>query len=136
MSQLNGKLPLDGAKPTYGWCVIKNIETEETYSGSRIVIPDASRMDMARDQAELVYCGGGSWCDDEDCDRPHSGSRYIKEGGEFLGQYPTKLRQHTTHPMLIRESWVLTAPRARLAIPGYFGYFLIAMDDLWAILEP
>jgi len=133
---MNVTLPLDGAKPTAGWCVIQNIDTDECYPGTKMIIPDASRMDMARDQAELVYSGGNSWCDDPDCERLHSTGRYIKGGGEFLGQYPTKLRQHTTHPMLVRESWVLTAPRARLPIPGYPRYFLIAMSDLWAILEP
>jgi len=133
---MNVKLPLDGAKPTAGWCVIRNIETEETFSGSKIIIPDASRVDMARDQAELVYHGGHTWCDDPDCERSHTGSRYTEEGGEFLGQYPKKLRQHTTHRMLVRGSWILTGQRARLPIPGYFGYFLIGMDDVWAILEP
>ena len=110
------------------------IDTSETFSGTTMIIPQTARTRLSRDQAEIVYCGGHTWCDDADCMRSHTGSRLRGEGGEFLEFYPIKLRQHTTHKHLIRGSWVLTAPRARLMIPGYPDLSLIGMDDLWAIL--
>ena len=63
---------LDGFFPARGLVFIRKIETEETYAGSPIVIPDPARDKVAQCQFLVVSVGDYEWCDDpEDCPRIH-----------------------------------------------------------------
>jgi co-chaperonin GroES (HSP10) len=64
---------LIGLKPARGRAYIRHIETAETYTGGRIVIPEQARDKVSRQQFIVVSVGNYEFCDDVDaCNRPHT----------------------------------------------------------------
>jgi co-chaperonin GroES (HSP10) len=70
--------PLLGFKPARGLAWLRKVETEETYRGGRLIIPDQARDKVAKQQFIVValgdyeFCGADSW---EDCPLAHHTKR-------------------------------------------------------------
>lgn len=102
-------------RPAPGWCLVRLVETAETYAGSPIIIPANVRDRVARNQVEIVALPlHDARCDDPDCPRPH----------------PHPLPQH-----LRLGDWAITTPRALMALPDHQDLFLCAVSDVWGVLR-
>jgi co-chaperonin GroES (HSP10) len=82
--------------PARGLVLLKPVETEERFAGSRIVLLDSTRERWTGQQAEVVAVGKRQRCVSEDCERHHD-----VQTGEGL-----------YHPMPVEPgNWVLVEPR-------------------------
>lgn len=55
-----------------GVVFVKPIETAETVTGGKILLPETYRQRLTAQQAEVVAVGPPGLCDEpEDCERPH-----------------------------------------------------------------
>ena len=106
-------------KPCPGWLVVKPIEADERYRESHLVMPDSVRARITQYQVELLAVPRrGGHCEDDTCNRWHDAAGY-----------------HEVPEGVIVGAWALTAPRPGVAIPRRRGQWLIALDDLLAVLE-
>lgn len=102
--------------PSRGRLLVKRVETQETFAGGKIVIPDASREKLAAQQFEVALVGAPAFCDDEDCERPHD--------------------EEHCHPTLVCPGdWILASPRSAVESDDPQAY-LIAHDAVVAVLTP
>jgi co-chaperonin GroES (HSP10) len=105
-----GRLLL-GVRPANGLVFIRHVRTEATYPGGKILIPDASRDKVARQQFEVVAVGGYETCKEpEECVRHHN-----------------KWNQHV-HRLMCGD-WVLVKNRAWLATPDP-DVFVVRQDAI------
>jgi co-chaperonin GroES (HSP10) len=58
-------------RPASGLAFIRHIETESTYRGGTILIPETARDKVAKQQFVVVAVGDAERCEDEDCNRYH-----------------------------------------------------------------
>ena len=66
---------LEDFYPARGLAFVKHIETQETYAGSPIIIPEQTRDKVAKQQMIVVGLGNYERCEDlEECNRPHTKS--------------------------------------------------------------
>jgi hypothetical protein len=101
-----------------GWCIVERAETEDTYAGSAIIIPDYVRARVARDQFEIVALPErGRYCDDPDCEVLHVEHHHV---------LPTTLAV---------GSWVILGPRSLVEIPGETSKWLTTLEDIWCRLD-
>ena len=109
----------DGVTCLPGWAIVERAETEETYAGSTLIIPDYVRARVARDQFEVVHLAAtNTICVDHDCERPHDDAGYHR--------IPSGLHQ---------GSWVVLGPRSLVGIPGETTRWLTPMDAIWCGLD-
>lgn len=106
-------------RPAPGWCIVRPVETDEQYAGSKLFIPDWVRDRVARYQAEVVQIGEGGFCEDLDCPRSHT-----EEEGH---------RQHRVPDSVEPGAWVLLTPRGLASIPGETQQFLVSQDEIRAV---
>lgn len=102
-------------RPAPGWCLVRLVETAETYAGSAIVIPDTVRERVARNQVEIAALPAhDTLCYDADCDQshPHPLPRELRVG-----------------------DWALTAPRSLIALPDTQDLYLCAVGNVWGVLR-
>jgi hypothetical protein len=110
-------MSLDGVTCLPGWAIVERAETEETYAGSTLIIPDYVRSRVARDQFEVVAVAQrNTRCRDADCDRPHDAG------------------YHVVPASLTPGSWVVLGPRSLAAIPGETTRWLVPIDAIWCVL--
>jgi hypothetical protein len=109
-------------RPMPGVVLVRPISTDETTPGGRIILPDTTRDQWTRCQAEVVASGGGARCEDEDCERIH----LLPDGDK-----PGDCFHFTT---LAPGDWVLVPPRSFLPTPDP-KVFAVGVDDCWAILS-
>lgn len=108
---------LDGFYPARGLAFIKHVETEETYRGGTILIPDQARDKVAKQQFTVVAVGDYERCEDlEECKRPH-------HKGVF----------HRHH--LMQGDWVICRNRSWLASPDPDVYIIRQVDILGVFRE-
>jgi hypothetical protein len=105
--------------PGRGRCLVRKVETEETFAGSKIILPEAVRDTLSAQQVELVAVGQPSACKAwEDCERWHD-----RQGDT------------RTHPFHGKPGdWVVIARRS-LVESGQPDCYLIPQDDVLAILS-
>lgn len=97
--------------PLPGWAIVRMVETDERFPGSRIVIPDSVRDRVARNQAEVVAVSDrGGECEAESCEWTH-------EDG-----------YHVVPETLCPGAWVLLESRSLVPIPGVDDQYLVPID--------
>lgn len=112
--------------PAPGLLFVRRIETEDTYRGSPIIIPEASRDKLAGQQWEVVSVGMCEVCDDEDCERPHV---VVFPDGIAID------RAKQGHPCDLKSGdWVLARKRAEAVTPDPTIY-AIRQDDILGRFE-
>lgn len=102
--------------PARGKAYIRHIETAETYADSPIIIPEAARDKIAKQQFIVTAVGNYERCEDEDCERPH-----------------TKRMEHKHH--LVEGDWVLVRNRAWDLTPDPDVYVVNQSDVLGKFVE-
>jgi co-chaperonin GroES (HSP10) len=108
---------LVGVVPARGLAFVKHIQTEETYRGGSIIIPDQARDKVARQQTIVVSVGDYERCDDlEECNRPH-----------------TKAGEHKHR--LMEGDWVLCRNRSWGLTPDPDIYVIRVVDILGIFTE-
>jgi hypothetical protein len=108
----------DGVTCLPGWAIVERAETEDTYRGSSIIIPDYVRDRVARDQFEVVHLAPqNATCVDTHCERPHDAAGY-----------------HQVPDGLQKGSWVVLGPRSLVGIPGETTRWLAPIDAIWCRL--
>lgn len=98
---------------------MRKVETQESYAGSKIVLPEAVREQIASQQVEIVKVGADPICEDTDCERPHY-------------RHFSLDRLHVFHGK--PGDWAVIAPRS-LTESGEDGLYLVPQDDVLAILS-
>lgn len=116
------KYPGEVLRPAPGWVLVGLVETSERYAGSPLIIPDSVRDRVARWQYECVAIPDlGGICDDDGCNRLHASEDFDR-------------RHHQVPATLQPGSWLLAEPRGLVEVPGEARQWLLALDDVWAIL--
>ena len=107
---------MDDVFPARGRVFLRRVETEDTYRGGRIIVPDQARDKVARQQFIVVKVGNYERCEDPDeCSRRH-----------------TKYLEHP-HRLQIND-WVLVRNRAWVASPDP-NLYICRQDDVLGVFE-
>ena len=104
--------------PARGTVLVRKIETEDTYRGGKILLPETARENLTANQVEIVAVGFPATCEDEDCERPHDANR-----------------GHPVLPGYRLPQWAILAPRSLVATHED-GLFIAAQDAVLAIVQP
>lgn len=108
---------LEGFYPARGRAFIRHIETQETYAGSRIIVPDQARDKIAKCQFEVVSVGDYERCEDPDeCNRPHHKGVFHKH-------------------RLMQGDWILARNRSWMNTPDPHIYVIRVNDILGTFKE-
>ena len=105
--------------PARGLAFIKHIETEETYRGSSIIIPDQARDKIAKQQFIVVAVGEPEWCEDDECPRLHDPLLRV-DGEEYEFYHRSDVRG---------GDWVLCRNRSWAATPDP-NIFVVRQADI------
>jgi co-chaperonin GroES (HSP10) len=107
---------LEGIVPARGLVFIRHIETEDTYRGGSIIVPDQVKDKIARQQFTVVSVGDYERCEDPDeCDRPH---------------HKGWMHKHR----LMTGDWVLARNRSWMQTPDD-SVFVIRQSDILGVFR-
>ena len=108
-------------KPPRGLLLVRPIETEDSFSGGCIVIPETSKARLTAQQVEIVKVGQPEICEEDDCDHAH----HTTSGGTRFHNFPAK-----------RGMWLLIRPRTLMdtATPER-KLWLLRQADVLAIVR-
>ena len=104
--------------PGRGLLTVRYVETPETLPHGRVILTLRAREELTAGQMEVVAIGAPSVCEDDECERPHTGDQQLRT-------HPT-----TTKP----RDWVLIQHRA-LSETDEEHLYCCAQDAVLAILE-
>jgi co-chaperonin GroES (HSP10) len=105
-----------GVYPARGRAFIRHIETESTYRGGKVLIPDHVRDKVARQQFVVLALGDYEYCEDEEsCTFRH-----------------TKRGEHRHHLMV--GDWILARNRAWSSTPDP-GVYVIRVADILGVFR-
>lgn len=114
--------------PARGRCLVRRVETAESFAGSKIVLPDVVREKIAAQQVEILAVGAAAYCDDDECNRLHQVQWKRKP---ITGDRPSRVHVFTGRA----GAWALLAPRS-LVECGDDDTYLVQQDDVLAVLTP
>jgi hypothetical protein len=101
---------IDLGIPARGLAFIRHIETEESYRGGAIVVPVQSRDKLSRQQFVIEAVGDYEFCDDDECERPHTDSMHahdLREGDWILARSRSWMLTPDPHIFVVRVEDVL-----------------------------
>lgn len=108
--------------PARGRCLVRKVETDESYAGSRIVLLEATRERIAAQQVEVLAVGPQVQCEDEWCERAHDIVNV--ESAKWVGEHPCTVKA---------GDWVLIAPRS--LVEAESGTYFVRHDDILALIR-
>ena len=133
--------------PGRGRCLVRKVETAESYTGAKIILPDVVREKLAAHQVEILAVGAPEICEfPNECERnlTHIGmaspdwsmeriwNRVTGDGDPDVQDIPCDWY----HPFDGEPGdWALVAPRS-LVETDTLDRFLVRQDDFLAILVP
>ncbi len=119
---------MDLGRPARGLAFIKHIETEDTYRGGKILIPDQARDKIAKMQFTVVDVGEAEVCEEpDDCLRQHN--LHVIPG-------TWKVKDDLFHPCDVKVGdWVICRNRSWSATPDPDLYVVRQSDVLGKFVE-
>lgn len=120
-----GQLPSARAsiQPSAGKLLIRSVQTPETLAHGKIVLTQKTREDWTWGQMEVISIGAPAYCDDPDCERPHTAE---------CGDHGEELERR--HPITIKPGdWILIKPRAA-SETHLEGLYVCMVEDVLAVL--
>ena len=94
-------------RPRPGWVLVERVETEESFAGGTILVPQQARDRMSRWQYAVVA------------------------QGSFLKPDPEAKGRQGTPSQLEAGDWILTPPRKAIAVEG--DLLVVQERDCWAV---
>ena len=105
--------------PARGTVLVRKLETEDTYRGGKIVLPEKTRESLTANQVEIVAVGYNAPCENDECERPHIDIEGTPFHWEEIGA----------------GQWAVLAPRSLVATHEP-GLFIARQDAVLAIVKP
>lgn len=89
--------------PGRGIVLVQKPETEETFRGGKIIVPQQARDALAQHQVQIIEVGPPERCDNKHCARRHATD--VSANGRTL-------RVHPRDERLASGAWALAMPRS------------------------
>lgn len=109
-------------RPARGLVLCRLVESQETFSGGKIILPQSVRDGMTAYQVTILAVGEPEVCDDpSECDRLH-----VTVGDA---------QQHVLPPSLVPSSWCLVKPRSFVPISETDDRFFVRQSEVEGIFD-